>query len=93
MKVSGHKTRSMRLRHNIGTERETADALFRAEAYLSTQPTSAEKEKGQLRNIGGEGAGKSLTPRAGGGSSGRIRTYLRIRSIAGLLPSRATRWR
>jgi hypothetical protein len=42
-------------RYSIVTERETADALLPADAYLSTQPTSAENEKGQLRDIRGEG--------------------------------------
>ena len=32
---------------NIVTERETADALVRADAYLSTQPARAQNEKGQ----------------------------------------------
>ena len=54
---------------------ETADALLRADAYLSTQPTSAEREKGQLRDIRADGGGKSLTGLRGVGSSGRIRTY------------------
>jgi hypothetical protein len=66
--------RSM-LRYNIVTERETADALLRADAYLSTQPTQSENEKGQMRDIhADDGAAKSLTDQRGVGSSGRIRT-------------------
>ncbi len=51
----------MVLRYNIVTERETADALLRADAYLSTQPTQSENEKGRLRDIHADGATKSLT--------------------------------
>jgi hypothetical protein len=65
----------MLLRYNIVTERETADALLRADAYLSTQPTMSEREKGQLRDIHAEGGWKSLTGQEGVGSPGRIRTY------------------
>jgi hypothetical protein len=35
----------MLLRYNIVTVRETADALLRADAYLSTQPTQSENER------------------------------------------------
>jgi len=62
------------LGYDIVTERETADALLRADAYLSTQPTRVEDEKGQLRDILESGGGKSLNARARVGSSGRIRT-------------------
>jgi hypothetical protein len=64
----------MLLRYNIVTERETADALLRTDAYLSTQPTSAERERGQLRDSRADGGGKSLKAQVGVGSSGRIRT-------------------
>jgi len=39
----------MLLRYNIVTERETADALLRADAYLSTQPLERNVEKGTFR--------------------------------------------
>jgi hypothetical protein len=35
----------MLLRYNIVTERETADALVRADANLSTQPTQTENDR------------------------------------------------
>ena len=49
--------------------------MLRADAYLSTQPTQTENEKGQLRDIRQDGGAKSLKALKGVGSSGRIRTY------------------
>jgi hypothetical protein len=64
----------MLLRYNIVTEREPADALVRADACLSTQPTKAEREQGQSRDIHAEGGANSSTGLEGVGSPGRIRS-------------------
>jgi hypothetical protein len=62
------------LRYNIVTERETAEALLRADAYLSTQPRSRNVEVAQNWHNAASAGGNVLTPQEGIGSSGRIRT-------------------
>jgi len=64
----------MLVRHNIVTERETADALLRADAFLSTQPEARNVEKRPFGDSGVSDGTKLLTAQAGVGFSGRIRT-------------------
>jgi integrase len=75
MKVSGHKTRSMLLRYNIVTERETADALLRADANLSTQPLERNVEKGHFGHSGAVAKSEVFSPQQRLAEAGGNRTH------------------
>ena len=60
MKVSGHRTRSMLDRYNIIEETETAAALARVDAWLSTQPEGRNVKRAQFGHTRAAGSGNSL---------------------------------
>jgi len=62
-------------RYNIITETETAAAFARADAYLSTQPSTRNVEEGQFGDNRASGETEVIAVQSGIGSSGRIRTY------------------
>jgi len=63
----------MLLRYNIVTERETADALLRADAYLSTQPRERNVEKGQFGDSGAPAEAQVLAYQSQLAEAGRNR--------------------
>ena len=56
----------MLVRYNIVTERETADALLRADAFLSTQPLARNVEEAQFGHREGSDGTQVLAAQGGG---------------------------
>ena len=61
----------------VVTERETADALLRADAYLSTQPLERNVEKGHFGDSGAVAESEVFSPQQRLAEAGGNRTHRR----------------